>query len=366
MGPENACHLILLQFQSLCAILAFLAQVAHFLLSVFCTPLRTHASLQLEIAALRHQLSVYERGRTRPRIAPAARLLWAFLARWWGSWRRALWFVQPRTVTAWQQKRFRDYWRALSESGLVGRPKISPELRNLIKRMWKANPTWGSTRIVGELRTLGIHVAKSTGERYRPRYRAPPSSTWKTFLNQHVKDLVAIDFFFVPTVQCRVLFVFIALAHDRRRVLHFKVTEHPTAQRTAQQLVEAFPFDTAPRYLLRDGDGIYNGEKVQQRIESLSIDEVVTAPASPWQNAYVERVIGSIRREMLNHVIVLNECRLKRLLSRYKDYYHHWRTHRSLDMDAPHGRPFYSVESSNVIEFPAVHGLHHYYPPKAA
>jgi transposase InsO family protein len=142
------------------------------------------------------------------------------------------------------------------------------------------------------------------------------------------KDLVAIDFFVVPTVKFRVLFVFIVLAHDRRRILRFNVTEHPTAQWTAQQLVEAFPFDTAPRYLLRDGDGIYKSKKVWRRIESLNIHEVVTAPASPWQNAYVERVIGSIRREILNHVIVLNEAHLRRLLSRYIDYYHHWRTHR--------------------------------------
>ena len=343
-----------------------MAQVIHFLLSLFCTTLQTRASLQLEVAALRHQLSVYQRTLRRPPIAPADRLLWSCLARWWANWRRALWFVQPRTVAAWQQKRFRDYWRALSQQGKPGRPSISPELRDLIKRMWKANPTWGSPRIVGELRTLGIHVAKSTVEKYRPRHRAPPSSTWKTFLDQHIKDLVAIDFFVVPTANFRVLFVFIVLAHDRRRIVHFNVTEHPTAQWTAQQLVEAFPFDTAPRYLLRDGDGIYKSEKVQRRIESLTIDEVVTAPASPWQNAYVERVIGSIRREILNHVIVLNEAHLRRLLSRYIDYYHHWRTHRSLDMDAPHSRPFHAVESRNVIEFPAVHGLHHYYLPKAA
>ena len=178
--------------------------------------------------------------------------------------------------------------------------------------------------------------------------------------------LQAIDFFVVPTVKFRVLFVFIVLAHGRRRILHFNVTEHPMAQWTAQQLVEAFPFDTAPRYLLRDGDGIYKSEKVWRRIESLNINEVVTASASPWQNAYVERVIGSIRREILNHVIVLNEAHLRRLLSRYIDYYHHWRTHRSLDMDAPNGRSFHSVGSGNVIEFPAVHGLHHYYLPKAA
>ncbi len=231
--------------------------------------------------------------------------------------------------------------------------------------MWHANPTWGSPRIVAELRKLGIDVAKSTVEKYQPRRDKPPSPTWTTFLDQHVKDLVSIDFFIVPTATLRVLFVFVVLAHDRRRTVHFNVTEHPTAQWTAQQLVEAFPFDSAPRYLLRDGDGIY-GERVQLRIEILGIEEVVTAPASPWQNAYVERVIGSFRRELLDHVIILNERHLKRLLSSYLHYYHPWRTHRSLDRDAPDGRPVRPAEPKHVTESPAVQGLHRYYLPKAA
>ena len=212
---------------------------------------------------------------------------------------------------------------------------------------------------------LGIDVAKSTVEKYRPKRAGPPSPTWRTFLAQHVRDLVSIDFFIVPTATFRVLFVFIVLAHDRRRIVHFNVTEHPTAQWTAQQIVEAFPFDTAPSYLIRDGDGIY-GERVTRRVESLGIDEVVTAPASPWQNPYVERVIGTLRRELFDHVIVLNERHLKRLMSSYLDYYHPWRTHQSLDRDAPDGRPIRSAEAGDVVEYPAVHGLHHYYLPMAA
>ena len=159
--------------------------------------------------------------------------------------------------------------------------------------------------------------------------------------------------------------MFIVLAHERRRIIHFNVTEHPTAQWTAQQLVEAFPFDTAPRYLLRDGDGIY-GARVRRRIDSLGIDDVATAPASPWQNAYVERVIGSLRRELLDHVIILSERHLKRLLSPYLDDYRPWRTHRSLEQDAPDGRPVRSAKLNQVAEFPAVDGLHHYYLPRAA
>jgi transposase InsO family protein len=231
--------------------------------------------------------------------------------------------------------------------------------------MWKANPTWGSPKIVAELAKLGIDVAKSTVEKYRPRRDQPRSPTWGTFLDQHVRDLVSVDFFIVPTATFRVLFVFVVLAHDRRRIVHFNVTEHPTAQWTAQQLVEAFPFDTAPRYLIRDGDGVY-GLRVTRRIESLGIDEVVTAPASPWQNAYVERLIGTLRRELLDHVIIFNERHLKKLLSSYLDYYHPWRTHRSLDQDAPDGRLVREADPSNVLEFPAVHGLHHFYLPKAA
>ncbi len=291
--------------------------------------------------------------------------IWCFIAGFWVGWRAALYFVQPRTVTTWQKKRFRDYWRALSQSAKPGRPRISPELRKLIVRMWEANPTWGSPKIVAELAMLGIDVAKSTVEKYQPKWAEPPSPTWRTFRDQHVLDLVSVDFFIVPTATFRVLFVFILLAHDRRRIIHFNVTEHPTARWTAQQIFEAFPFDTEPSYLIRDGDGIY-GERVMRRIVSLGIDEVITAPALPWQNAYVERVIGTLCRELFDHVIVFNEWHLKRLMSSYLNYYHPWRTHQSLDRDAPDGRPVRAAESCNVVELPVVHGLHHVYLPKAA
>ena len=315
------------------------------------TSVRSRLSLQTENAALRNQLYLYRRSGQRPSIRPADRRLWCFIAKFWAGWRTALYFVQPRTVTTWQKKRFRDYWRALSQSTKTGRPRITPELRKLIGRMWEANPTWGAPKIVAELAMLGIDVAKSTVETYKPKRTGPPSPAWRTFLDQHVRDLVSIDFFIVPTATFRVLFVFIVLAHDWRKFVHFNVTEHPTAQWTAQQIVEAFPFDTAPSYLIRDGDGIY-GDCVTRRIESLGIDEVITAPASPWQNAYVERMIGTLRRELFDHVIVLNERHLKRLMSAYLDYYHPWRTHQSLNSDAPDGRPVRVAESCNVVEFP--------------
>ncbi len=231
--------------------------------------------------------------------------------------------------------------------------------------MWRSNPIWGSPRIVGELSKLGITVAKSTVEKYRPRIRKSPSPTWRAFLANHVGDLVACDFFTVPTANCRVLFVFIMLAHERRRIVHFNVTEHPTAEWTSQQIVEAFPWDTAPRYLLHDRDSIYSAA-LQSRVKTLGIEEVKTAPRSPWQNPYCERIVGSIRRDALDHVIVLNERHLRRVLRSYFGYYHHWRTHQSLEMDAPAFRAVQPAELGAVRKLPEVGGLHHHYERMAA
>ena len=336
-----------------------------FLVAFMTRTFRSRASLQLELVALRHQLAMYKGQGLRPRIRPADRLLWSLISRWWFEWRRALYIVQPRTVLEWQKKRFRDYWRALSHAGRPGRPKIAPELRALIKRMWMANPTWGSPKIVLELKKLGIDVAKSTVERYQPKGPRPSSPGWRAFLRLHAREFAAVDFFVVPTAGLKVLFVLVILGHDRRRVLHFNVTEHPTAEWTAQQLIEAFPFESAPRYLLRDGDAIY-GEKVRRKLRALEIEEVVTAPASPWQNAYAERLIGTIRRELLDHVVVLNERYLRRLLKTYLAYYNRWRTHRSLRGDAPDTRPVRPASPARITEIPAVRGLHHYYLPEAA
>ena len=227
-----------------------MVRLIQFPLTLVSTSVRSRLSLQAENAALRNQLFLYRQSGQRPRIRAADRLLWCFIAKIWSGWRAALYFVQPRTVTTWQKKRFRDYWRALSQPAKVGRLRISRELRTLIRQMWKANPTWGSPKIVAELAMLGIDVAKSTVEKYQPKRSGPSSPTWRTLLFQRVRDLVSIDFFIVPTAAFRVLFVFIVRAHDRRRIVHFNVTEHPTAQWTAQQIVEAFPFDNAPSYMI--------------------------------------------------------------------------------------------------------------------
>ena len=217
----------------------------------------------------------------------------------------------------------------------------------------------------GELLKLGIDVAQRTVSRLLPRRRSPPSQTWCTFLTNHVRDLVSVDFFTVPTAGLRVLFVFVVLAYDRRRVLHFNVTEHPSAAWTTQQIVDAFPDDSAPSYLLRDRDSVY-GHVFRQRLKGMGVGEVLMAPHSPWQNPFAERLIGSVRRECLDHVVVLGEPHLRRTLACYFAYCHGARTHLSLDKDAPHGRPIERPELGRIIPIREVGGLHHRYIRRAA
>jgi putative transposase len=213
---------------------------------------------------------------------------------------------------------------------------------------------------------LGIELSQATIAKYIVRRRNPPSQTWHTFLRNQAKDIVAADFIVIPTAFFQVLFVFVILSHDRRRPVHFAITEHPTAEWTARQLLEAFPWNSAPRYLLRDRDGSY-GEKFGEAANWLDIREVLTAPQSPWQNAYVERLIGSIRRECLDHVIVLSEAGLRRVLKSYFDYYERSRTHLSLGKDAPISRPIQNAAMGRrVVEIPKVGGLHHRYERVAA
>ncbi len=300
---------------------------------------RSRAALQLEVLTLRQQLAVLQHtGPKRPRLRPADRVFWVCLSWLWSGWRKNLVLVKADTVVGWSRKGFRLFWTWKSRRGRTGRPAVPKDIRDLIRQMSLANRLWGAPRIHGELLKLGIPVSQPTVAKYMVRHRKPPSQTWRTFLANHVHDVVSVDFLTVPTATFRVFFVFIVLAHRRRHVMHFNVTEHPTAVWTAQQIVAAFPRDTAPRYLLRDRDRIY-GNYFTRRVDGLSIDEVLIAPRSPWQNPYVERVIGSIRRECLDHVIVLGERHLLRILSSYLTYYHAARTHLSLDKVAPDHRP---------------------------
>jgi transposase InsO family protein len=231
--------------------------------------------------------------------------------------------------------------------------------------MTSMNPTWGSPRIAGELGNLGISVTKSTVDKYRVRVRKPPSPTWRAFLKNHMKDIVSTDFLVVPTVRFKILYVFFFLSVERRRIIHFAVTEHPSAAWAAQQVVEAFPWDTTPKYLLRDRDTIY-GDWFRRRVKNMGIEEVFTAPQSPWRNPYSERLNGSIRRECLDQVIVFSENHLRRILAEYIAYYNGSRTHLSLEMDSPVTRPVQTSDQGKVISLPQVGGLHHRYERRAA
>ena len=287
------------------------------------------------------------------------------LLRSWPDWRQTLLLVQPQTVIAWHRLGFRLFWRWKSRAR-GGRPSVDADLIALIRQMWQANPTWGSPRIQAELAKLGIRISDSTIRRYRPKHRRPPSAlTWRTFLHSHAKALVAIDFFTVPTATFRVLYVLLVLAHERRRVLHFNITQAPSAAWTAQQVVEAFPFTTPPRYLLRDRDAIYGADFVR-RVEGLGLEQKLIAPRSPWQNPMVERLVGSLRRECLDHVILLNQEHLRRILTDYLSYYHRHRTHRSLEQDCPEPRAVEPPGQGAIIELPLVCGLRHRYARQAA
>lgn len=327
--------------------------------------MKSRAALAAENLALRQQLAIYQPRAKRPRLRPRDRVFWAWLSRWWRGWRSALVIVQPATVVGWHRQGFRLYWRWKSRGGANGRRRMDCRLQALIRRMLRENPLWGAPRIQAELRLFGHHVAESTVALYIDRRRKPPSPTWKAFLANHAKDIAAIDFFVVPTATFRLLYVFVVLSLDRRHVLHFNVTANPSAGWTAQQVVEAFPFDSVRRYLQRDRDGIY-GDEFRRRVENLGSEEIISAPHSPWQNPYVERVIGTIRRECLDHVIVLNEAHLKRLLADYLAYYHRSRPHQSLDRNAPLPRQVEPPERGKVVAIPQVGGLHHRYMRRAA
>jgi transposase InsO family protein len=322
-------------------------------------------ALQVEILALGHQLEVLQRSVKRPKLTPADRMLWAWLSAVWKEWRSDIFIVQAATVVAWHRKGFRLFWTWKIRRGKPGRPGVPHEIRALIRTMSRENSMWGAPRIHGELLKLGIDIGETSVSKYMIHRRRPPSQTWRTFLENHVKCMVSVDFFTVPTLRFQVLYVFLVLAHDRRRILHFAVTAHPTAEWSVQQLREAFPWDTAPRYLLRDRDRIFGRDFIDQ-VKAMGIKEVLSAPRSPWQRAYVERVIGTIRRECLDHVIVCNERSLYRYLRNFLDYYHQTRTHLGLLKDTPESRPVQAAQAGGVISIPQVGGLHHRYERRVA
>jgi putative transposase len=318
------------------------------------------AVVALENLALRHQLAVLQRSVRRPRLSRWDRVLWVWLSWVCAGWRSHLVIVQPATVLVWHRQGFQLYWRWKSKAKPVGRPRLDTAIRQLIRRMAQENPTWGRRRIQAELALLGYTVAELTVAKYMQRTSPRPSPTWRTFLAIHARDLVAVDFFLVPTLTFRLLFVFVVLRHDRRELVHFNVTDHPTAGWTARQPLEVFPDDTAAKYLLRDRDGIY-GQEFVRRIERMGIREVRIAPHAPWQNPFVERVTGSIRRECLDHFVILSEPNLRRLLHAYFAYYNTVRPHQALKQNSPRPREVQPPALGRVVGIPQVGGLHHHY-----
>ena len=329
-----------------------------FVLAVLVSQFKSKCRLEAENAALRHQLIVLRRKMPgRIRLTNNDRWLLIQLYRWFPSILNVLTVIRPETLVRWHRAGFRCYWRWKSRRR-GGRPLIESDLRALIRRMSVENPLWGAPRIHGELLKLGFEVAQSSVAKYMLRQHRPPSQGWKTFLRNHAPEIAAMDLFVVPTLSFDLLYALVIVHLDRRNLVWINVTRNPTAEWIARQITEAFPWDNAPRYLIRDRDRIY-GTIMRRRLHAMGIRDKPTAPASPWQNGYAERLIGSIRRECVDHVIVLGEAHLRRILQAYFAYYNEIRTHRSLDKDASLRRP---IQRAGIISSsPILGGLHHHY-----
>src|SRR6266704_1866214 len=324
--------------------------------------LRTRRRLLLENLALRQQLAVLKRKHARPRLAALDKLFWVLVRRFWSEWKQALIIVGPETVVRWHRSGFAMYWRAISRGRrIVGRRRTSKEVRDLIFRMVAENSTWGAPRIHGELLMLGFDISERTISRWMKRApRDPgPAKRLLAFLRNHREAIAAMDFFTVPTITFGVLYCFFVISHDRRRILHFNVTKHPTSSWIIQQLREAFPFGCAPRFLIFDRDAKY-GLEVPTAVRSLSVSPVRTSFESPWQNGVAERWVGSCRSDLLDYIIAVDERHLKRLLSEYIRYYHEDRTHLGLGKGTPDGRTR-TIASGHVLSHPRLRRLHHRY-----
>ena len=318
------------------------------------------ARLATENLLLRQQLIVLKRKARRPRLDDGDRAFWVAVHRWIRDWREHLVIVKPETVLRWHREGYRRFWQAVSRPG-TGRPPLAGDVIALIRRLSGENVLWGAPRIAAELALLGHRVADSTVAKYMtPRKRRPPSQTWRTFLANHLGVSAACDFFTVPTLTFKTLCALVVLSHDRRRIVHVNVTRHPTAEWAAQQITEAFPGDcVVPRYLHRDRDSVY-GELFRRRIEAMGMRELVSAKRSPWQSPFVERVVGSIRRECTDHIVALGEGHLRRILRAYAYYHNAARCHQSLGRNAPEPREIESGPGP-VTAVPHLGGLHHLY-----
>jgi transposase InsO family protein len=319
---------------------------------------KSRSRLEAENLFLRHQLNVALRlAPSRVRVSRSDRALIVLMTRFWPTLVGLAQVVQPETILRWHRMGFKVFWRWKSRNR-AGRPKIDQALRDLIRRIGAENPLWGAPRIHGELLMLGFDVAQSTVSKYMVVRLNPPSQSWKTFLRNHADAIAAIDMCVVPTVTFELLFAFLVLGHGRRHLLWFEVTRHPTAEWLARQITEAFPWVSAPTYLVRDNDRAY-GHVFRRRVMAMGIRDRPISPASPWQNGHMERLIGTLRRECLDRMLILGEAHLRRILTLYVSYYNDSRTHLSLHKDTPRGRTIQRY--GNITATPVLSGLHHRY-----
>jgi transposase InsO family protein len=329
-----------------------------FFLTLLVSPFKSKSRLGAENAALRREVIILRRKvRGRVHLTNGDRFFFVQLYRWFPSVLNIITIIRPETLVRWHRAGFRRYWRWKSRS-LGGRPQVEADLRALIRRMSVDNPLWGAPRIHGELLKLGFEVAQSSVAKYMVKRPGPPSQGWRTFLRNHAPDIAAMDLFVAPTLGFDLLYAFIIVRLARRDLVWINVTPHPTADWIARQITEAFPWNEAPRYLIRDRDRVY-GAAAMRRLRAMGIRDKPIAPGSPWQNGFAERLIGSIRRECVDHIVVLGETHLRRILKSYARYYNETRTHRSLDKDAPISRPV--QRTGGIISHALLGGLHHHY-----
>jgi transposase InsO family protein len=323
-----------------------------------CDLFKSRWRLQAENLFLRHQINIaLRRALPRPRLRGSDRALLVWMIRSCPNLLELAQVVKPETILRWHRAGFRVFWRWKSQNR-VGRPRIDRDLRELIRRMSSENLRWGASRIHGELLMLGFQVAQSTVSKYMISGGKPRSQGWKTFLRNHAEAIAAIDMCVVPTLTFERLFAFLVLGHGRRQVLWFEVTRQPTAEWLARQITEAFPWASAPAYLVRDNDGAY-GQVFKNRVRAMGIRDRPISPGSPWQNSYAERLIGTLRRECLDHMLIFGEAHLRQILKLYATYYNHSRTHLSLHKDAPFGRAV--QQYGTIAATPVLSGLHHRY-----
>ena len=327
----------------------------------------SRADLLMEIVILKQQVAVLKKQNPRLKLSQFDRIFRAWLRGLWDKWREALIVVKPETVISWHRKGFRLYWKYRSKNRKSkGKSSIAKQLIRLIRQIATENPTWGAPRLHGELLKLGFDVSERTISRYLSKPGPTPNRKkgpkWKSFINNQRKGFAAMDFFVVPTLFFKNLYCFFIIRHERRRILHFNVTFHPTAQWVSSQLRTAFTNKHLIKFMIYDRDAIFS-LLVKETLNGLGIESRRTSYRSPWQNGIAERWIGSCRRELLDHVIILNRNHLLRLLNEYVEYYHQDRTHYHLDKDPPLGRPVLKRESEDdkVIALPRIGGLHHKY-----